>query len=249
MITFLSVHKSYHKVPAIRDLSLTVEAGETVVFIGPSGGGKTTALKMVKGLVQPSSGRITVQGKPVSEWDIKALRQSIGYVIQQVGLFPHWTVARNIAILPQLAGWSRAERDRRVDELLELVDLEPASFRDRYPHELSGEQAQRIGVARALALRPAILLMDEPFGALDPLIRAQLQAELLRILAQVQTTTLLVTHDLPEAFRMGDRIAVLVNGRVEQIDTPENLLRHPTSPFLKQLMEAELIRPESGSGS
>ncbi|MCH7521952.1 MAG: ATP-binding cassette domain-containing protein, partial [Candidatus Marinimicrobia bacterium] len=232
-----------------RDMGRTVEAGETVVFIGPSGGGKTTALKMVNGLVQPSSGRITVQGKPVSEWDIKALRQSIGYVIQQVGLFPHWTVARNIAILPQLAGWSRAERDRRVDELLELVDLEPASFRDRYPHELSGGQAQRIGVARALALRPAILLMDEPFGALDPLIRAQLQAELLRILAQVQTTTLLVTHDLPEAFRMGDRIAVLVNGRVEQIDTPENLLRHPTSPFLKQLMEAELIRPEGGNGT
>ena len=249
MITFLSVHKSYHDVPAIRDLSLTVEAGETVVFIRPSGGGKTTALKMVNGLVQPSSGMITVQGKPVSAWDIKALRQSIGYVIQQVGLFPHWTVARNIAILPQLAGWSRAERDRRVDELLELVDLEPASFRDRYPHELSGGQAQRIGVARALALRPAILLMDEPFGALDPLIRAQLQAELLRILAQVQTTTLLVTHDLPEAFRMGDRIAVLVNGRVEQIDTPENLLRHPTSPFLKQLMEAELIRPEGGNGT
>lgn len=138
MITFSSVHKNYHNVPAVRDLSLTVEAGETVVFIGPSGGGKTTALKMVNGLVQPTSGRVTVQGRPVSEWDMKALRQNIGYVIQQVGLFPHWTVARNVGILPQLAGWSRAERDHRVDELLELVDLEPASFRDRYPHELSG---------------------------------------------------------------------------------------------------------------
>ena len=246
MITFSSVSKAYNGTLVVHDLDLEVEPGQITVLIGPSGGGKTTILKMVNGLVQPNSGTVLVGGKSVLEWDLRALRRSIGYVIQEVGLFPHWTVARNIALLPRLDGWGQTDIAHRVDELLDLVALDPAVFRQRYPHELSGGQAQRVGVARALALRPGILLMDEPFGALDPLIRAQLQSELLRILDEVQTTTLLVTHDLAEAFRLGGRIAILVGGRLEQVDTPDHILQHPDSPFIRQLMDAELIRPRGG---
>ncbi len=241
MIEFQTVTKTYRGLPALNELTFKVEAGETVVLIGPSGGGKTTALKLVNGLVAPSAGQVKVDGRPVEAWDQLALRRSIGYVIQEVGLFPHWTVAANVGLLPRLMGWNTNEIDRRVDELLELVALDPGEFRPRYPRELSGGQAQRVGVARALALKPAVLLMDEPFGALDPLLRVQLQAELLRILAEVHTTTLLVTHDLPEAFRLAGRIGVLVAGRLEQVDTPAGLRRNPQSEFIRRLLAAELL--------
>ena len=245
MIEFQTASKTYGQTEVLQGLTLAVEAGETVVLIGPSGGGKTTALKLVNGLVQPTSGAVLVDGRPVASWDLLTLRRSIGYVIQEVGLFPHWTVAANVGLLPRLLGWGAGEIDRRVNELLELVALDPGEFRQRYPRELSGGQTQRVGVARALALKPGILLMDEPFGALDPLLRAQLQQELLRILAEVHTTTLLVTHDLPEAFRMADRIAVLVDGQLQQVDTPAELRRAPKSEFIRRLMAAELM--EGGS--
>ncbi len=245
MIEFQTASKTYGQTEMLHGLTLAVEAGETVVLIGPSGGGKTTALKLVNGLVQPTSGTVLVDGRSVDSWDLLALRRSIGYVIQEVGLFPHWTVAANVGLLPRLLGWGAGEIDRRVNELLELVALDPGEFRQRYPRELSGGQTQRVGVARALALKPGILLMDEPFGALDPLLRAQLQQELLRILAEVHTTTLLVTHDLPEAFRMADRIGVLVDGQLQQVDTPAELRRAPQSEFIRRLMTAELM--EGGS--
>ena len=245
MIEFQTASKTYGQTEVLQGLTLAVEAGETVVLIGPSGGGKTTALKLVNGLVQPTSGTVLVDGRSVASWDLLALRRSIGYVIQEVGLFPHWTVAANVGLLPRLLGWGAGEIDRRVNELLELVALDPGEYRQRYPRELSGGQTQRVGVARALALKPGILLMDEPFGALDPLLRAQLQQELLRILAEVHTTTLLVTHDLPEAFRMADRIAVLVDGQLQQVDTPAELRRAPKSEFIRRLMAAELM--EGGS--
>ena len=245
MIEFQTASKTYGQTEVLQGLTLAVEAGETVVLIGPSGGGKTTALKLVNGLVQPTGGTVLVDGRSVAAWDLLALRRSIGYVIQEVGLFPHWTVAANVGLLPRLMGWGAGEIDRRVNELLELVALDPGEYRQRYPRELSGGQTQRVGVARALALKPGILLMDEPFGALDPLLRAQLQQELLRILAEVHTTTLLVTHDLPEAFRMADRIAVLVDGQLQQVDTPAELRRAPKSEFIRRLMAAELM--EGGS--
>ncbi|MCH8837238.1 MAG: ABC transporter ATP-binding protein [Candidatus Marinimicrobia bacterium] len=245
MIEFQTASKTYGQTEVLQGLTLAVEAGETVVLIGPSGGGKTTALKLVNGLVQPTSGTVLVDGRSVATWDLLALRRSIGYVIQEVGLFPHWTVAANVGLLPRLMGWGAGEIDRRVNELLELVALDPGEYRQRFPRELSGGQTQRVGVARALALKPGILLMDEPFGALDPLLRAQLQQELLRILAEVHTTTLLVTHDLPEAFRMADRIAVLVDGQLQQVDTPAELRRAPKSEFIRRLMAAELM--EGGS--
>lgn len=249
MIQFSAVSMSYGGAPIIRDLNLEVAAGETVVLIGPSGGGKTTALKMVNGLVMPTAGRVEVNGRPVERWDLRALRRISGYVIQEVGLFPHWTVARNVGILPRLSGWDGGKIARRVDELLALVELNPAEYGPRYPHELSGGEAQRVGVARALALKPAILLMDEPFGALDPLTRAQLQEELLRILGELNVATLLVTHDLAEAFRLADRVAVLVEGRLEQVDTPQRMLAQPESAFIRRLLAAELIGAKPrGSG-
>lgn len=241
MISFDDVSKHYNGVPALRNFSLDINEGETVGLIGPSGGGKTTALKLVNGLVAPDKGSISIDGRPIEDWDMKALRQSIGYVIQEVGLFPHWTVRRNIGVSLTLAGWDEARIRKRVDELLDLVHLDPSIYSGRYPHELSGGQAQRIGVARALALKPKILLMDEPFGALDPLIRSNLQQELLAILASVNTTTLLVTHDLAEAFRLVDRAAVVYNGTVEQVASPQTLYRHPQSEYLKQLIAAEII--------
>lgn len=242
MVVLSNVSKTFNGITALDDLSLKVDKGEFLTLIGPSGGGKTTALKMVNGLVSPSSGEVLVDGKAVPEWDPIALRRTIGYAIQQVGLFPHWTIARNVGVLPELEGWPRKDIDERIDELLTLVALDPGLMRSRYPRELSGGQAQRVGVARALALKPAVLLLDEPFGALDPLSRARLQDEFLRILKDVETTTLFVTHDLTEAFRLGHRIAVLADGRLEQIGSPQDLVNDPTSPFLKQLMEAELLQ-------
>jgi osmoprotectant transport system ATP-binding protein len=219
--------------PALDSLSLEIPAGETCVLVGPSGGGKTTALKMVNRLVEPTSGRVLIDGRDVASTDPVDLRRGIGYVIQQVGLFPHLDVAANVATVPRLLGWDRRRTDARVDELLSLVGLDPATFRRRRPDELSGGQRQRVGVARALAADPPVLLMDEPFGAVDPVTRAHLQAEFLRLQRTLRRTVVLVTHDIDEALRLGDRLAVLATGgRLEQYGTPAEVLSRPATPFV-----------------
>jgi osmoprotectant transport system ATP-binding protein len=219
--------------PALDRLTLEVPAGETCVLVGPSGGGKTTALKMVNRLVEPTSGRVFIDGRDVADSDPVSLRRGIGYVIQQVGLFPHLDVAANVATVPRLLGWDRRRTDARVDELLELVGLEPATYRHRRPDELSGGQRQRVGVARALAADPPVLLMDEPFGAVDPVTRNRLQDEFLRLQHRLRRTVVLVTHDIDEALRLGDRLAVLATGgRLEQYGTPADVLARPATPFV-----------------
>ncbi|MEU5548267.1 MULTISPECIES: ABC transporter ATP-binding protein [unclassified Micromonospora] len=225
---------------AVRDLSLHIDAGELVVLIGPSGCGKSTVLRMVNRLIEPTAGRIVLGESDVTRVDPVKLRRQIGYVIQNVGLFPHQTVAANVATVPRLLGWPRDRARRRVDELLELVGLDPAQFGRRYPHELSGGQRQRVGVARALAADPVVLLMDEPFSAVDPIVRTRLQEEFLRLQAEVRKTIVLVTHDLDEAVRLGDRIAVLSEGgHLEQYDTPAALLGSPATPFVREFVGAD----------
>ena len=218
---------------AVQELSLDVMRGELAVLVGPSGCGKTTTMRMINRLVEPTSGRVLVDGRDVTTVDAVELRRSIGYVIQQVGLFPHQTVRRNVATVPSLAGWDRARIRARVDELLDLVGLDPATFGDRYPQQLSGGQRQRVGVARALAADPPVLLMDEPFGAVDPIERDRLQEEMLRLLASVRTTVVFVTHDIDEAVRLGDRIAVMrQGGHLEQYAAPVEILARPASAFV-----------------
>ncbi|HEX7128153.1 MAG TPA: ATP-binding cassette domain-containing protein, partial [Thermodesulfobacteriota bacterium] len=212
--------------------SLEVAAGEICVLIGPSGSGKTTTMRMINRLELPTAGRITVGGRDIAALDDVELRRGIGYVIQQVGLFPHMTVADNVAIVPRLLEWPADRRRRRAEELLELVGLEPARFADRYPRQLSGGQQQRVGVARALAADPPIVLMDEPFGAVDPITRKQLQWELRRIQAEVHKTIVFVTHDIGEAFLLGDRIVLMADGRIVQHGAPHDLLRRPEDPFV-----------------
>jgi osmoprotectant transport system ATP-binding protein len=198
----------------LSNLNLRVEAGETLVLLGRSGCGKTTTLKMINRLLDPSEGEVLVEGKPVRQWDPIRLRRRIGYVIQEVGLLPHFSIERNIALLPQLEGWPLEQRRRRVEELLEMVALDPAKFRYRYPRELSGGQRQRVGVARALAADPPILLMDEPFGALDPLTRAEIQREFLALQERLRKTIVFVTHDIREALVVGTRIVLLEAGKL-----------------------------------
>jgi osmoprotectant transport system ATP-binding protein len=224
--------------PAVRDLSIDVPRGEIAVLVGPSGCGKTTTLKLINRLIEPTAGRIVLNGEDVTHGNPDALRRRIGYVIQQIGLFPHMTIAENIATVPQMLGWK--EIDSRVDELLDLVGMEPKTYRDRYPRELSGGQSQRIGVARALAADPPVLLMDEPFGAIDPITRERLQDEFLRLQGEVQKTIVFVTHDIDEAVKMGDRIALLrVGGVLAQYDTPERLLINPADEFVAQFVGAD----------
>jgi len=225
--------------PALDHLSLEVPAGETCVLVGPSGGGKTTALKMVNRLVEPTSGRVLIDGGDVAAADPVTLRRGIGYVIQQVGLFPHLDVAANVATVPRLLGWERRRIDLRVDELLDLVGLDPETYRHRPPDELSGGQRQRVGVARALAADPPVLLMDEPFGAVDPVTRARLQDEFLALQRRLRRTVVLVTHDIDEALRLGDRLAVLATGgRLEQYGTPAEVLARPATPFVADFVGA-----------
>jgi osmoprotectant transport system ATP-binding protein len=225
---------------AVQGLSLEVAQGEIAVLVGPSGCGKTTTMRMINRLVEPSSGTIVLDGKDVSTVDPVELRRHIGYVIQQIGLFPHQTVAGNIATVPQLLHWDKNKTKARVGELLELVGLDPAVHGKRYPHQLSGGQRQRVGVARALAADPPVLLMDEPFGAVDPVARDRLQAEFLRLQEQVRKTIVFVTHDIDEAIRLGDRIAVMSEGgHLEQYADPSTLFSNPATPFVADFVGAE----------
>src|SRR6266536_1785145 len=225
---------------AVRELSLRVPGGEVCVLVGPSGCGKTTTLKMVNRLVEPSSGRVLLDGEDIGRRDPVQLRRRIGYVIQQTGLFPHLTVGANVATVPRLLGWDAHRIRERVDELIELVGLDPDEYRDRYPAQLSGGERQRIGVARAIATDPPVLLMDEPFGAVDPITRGRLQNEFLRLHQQLGTTILFVTHDIDEAIKMGDRIAVFKpGGRLAQYDTPMAVLEQPADDYVARFVGAD----------
>jgi osmoprotectant transport system ATP-binding protein len=223
---------------AVDDVSLNVPPGQLVVLLGPSGSGKSTLVRTINRLAPVTAGTVYLGERNVLDEDIVQLRRGIGYVIQAVGLFPHLTVAQNIAVVPQLLGWDRPRTQRRVDELLELVRLEPGRYRDRLPRQLSGGEAQRVGVARALAAQPPVLLMDEPFGAVDPVVRLALGQELLQIHQALRTTIFFVTHDVDEALRIADRIVVLREGRVEQDDTPLRTLAHPATPYVAGLLDA-----------
>jgi osmoprotectant transport system ATP-binding protein len=240
---------------ALDDLDLTIDAGELAVLVGPSGCGKTTTLRLINRLIDPTKGQVFVHGDDVATKDPVELRRQIGYVIQQVGLFPHLTIGSNVATVPRLLGWDKARVRSRVDDLLQLVGLDPAAYRDRYPHQLSGGQQQRVGVARALGADPPVLLMDEPFGALDPVTRVRLQDELLSIQADVRKTIVFVTHDIDEAVKLGDRIAIFGDDhRLQQYATPAELLANPASDFVVSFVGAERglkllavtpIRPEA----
>ncbi len=240
-IRFERVTKTYPNTaaPAVHAVTLDVPAGELLVLLGGSGSGKTTLLKMVNRLIEPTSGEIWLGDQPLTRLNLIEVRRQMGYVIQQVGLLPHLTVAQNVAVVPELLGWPRPKIAARVDELLTLMGLPAATFAQRRPAQLSGGQQQRVGLARALAAYPRVLLMDEPFGALDALTRTSLQSELARLHQHLGTTTLFVTHDVEEAFRLADRIAILREGVLEQVDTPLNLLRRPANAFVSQLLGAD----------
>src|SRR5919204_407375 len=224
---------------AVNDLSLDVPPGETVVLVGPSGCGKTTTMRMINRLIEPTSGEILVDGRDVMRQDPVELRRGMGYVIQSIGLLPHRTVAQNIATVPRLIGWEGERIDKRIDELMEIFGLDP-DLKPRYPAELSGGQRQRVGVARALAVDPPIMLMDEPFGAVDPIVRGRLQDEFLRLQQEVRKTIVFVTHDIDEAIKMGDRIAVFrQGGYLEQYAPPDELLAAPASDFVADFLGGE----------
>lgn len=223
---------------AVDGVSFELHGGELVVLLGPSGCGKSTLLRTVNRLVPLEEGRVVVDGRDVTELDPVELRRSIGYVIQAVGLFAHMSVAQNVSVVPSLQGWEGPEIVRRVDELLALVGLDPAAYRNRRPSQLSGGEAQRVGVARAIAARPRALLMDEPFGAVDVLARTSLQRELVRIVRDLETTTLFVTHDVDEAFRLADRIVVMRGGRIEQAAAPLELFDRPATQYVRDLVHA-----------
>jgi osmoprotectant transport system ATP-binding protein len=239
MITLENISKSYphSAAPAVANVDLVVEPNSILVLLGESGSGKTTTLKLINRLIEPTSGRITIDGEDARAIDPIVLRRRIGYAFQGIGLFPHMTVGENIAVVPRLLRWSQRDIDARVNELLELVGLPPDEYRDRSPRALSGGQRQRIGVARALAARTKVLLMDEPFGALDPITRDELQAELKRLQQSLGLTVVLVTHDITEALLLADRIAVMKDGQVLGHDTPAALLAAPPHEYVRRLMD------------
>ncbi|MEU1703840.1 betaine/proline/choline family ABC transporter ATP-binding protein [Streptomyces sp. NPDC005706] len=225
--------------PAVDNVSMEIRAGETVIFVGPSGCGKSTTLKMINRLIEPTGGRIRIDGEDVTRIDPVRLRRKVGYAIQSSGLFPHMTVAQNIALVPKMVGWPKGRVRERVEEMLDLVGLDPGEFRDRYPRQLSGGQQQRVGVARALAADPPVLLMDEPFGAVDPITRDHLQDELIRLQRELHKTIVFVTHDFDEAIKLGDRIAVLrEHSHIAQFDTPEAILTNPADDFVSGFVGA-----------
>ncbi|MBV9385785.1 MAG: ABC transporter ATP-binding protein [Chroococcidiopsidaceae cyanobacterium CP_BM_ER_R8_30] len=227
--------------PAVNDCTLEVESGKLVVILGPSGCGKTTLLKMVNRLHEPTAGKITFDGTDIRQIELTKLRQQIGYVIQQSGLFPHMNVAQNIAVVPKLLGWQSAKIQSRVDELLYLIGLPPNEYRDRFPAQLSGGQQQRVGLARALAADPSVMLMDEPFGAIDAITRTTLQDEILRLQRQLKKTILFVSHDVEEALRLADLILIMDRGQVVQYDTPFHILTRPANAFVHDLVGADDI--------
>ncbi|MBX4939953.1 ABC transporter ATP-binding protein [Rhizobium binae] len=235
MIEIRNVTKRYGAATVVDNVSMEVEKGSITVIVGTSGSGKSTLMRMINRLVPITEGKIFVGGRNVMDVEVTELRRRIGYAIQGHGLFPHRTVAQNIATVPQLREWDSARIAARVEELLGLFNLDPATFADKYPHQLSGGQQQRVGVARALAAEPELLLMDEPFGALDPVIRGKAQDDLLAIQKQFGTTIILVTHDMDEAFHLGNQIAVMSQGRLLQCSTPEKILTEPADPFVQQL--------------
>ena len=236
MIELREVHKTFGAAPALQDVSLTIAQGEFTALIGPSGSGKSTLLRLINRLVEPDRGQILLHGQDIRLTPADALRRRMGYVIQAGGLFPHWTVARNIGTVPTLLGWPGARTAARVDELLALLGLDAATYRGRYPHQLSGGQQQRVGVARALAADPDMLLMDEPFGALDPVSRAALQQEMARIHQASGKTIVLVTHDIDEALRLASRVVLLDGGRIQQAAAPADLLAQPATPWVAQFL-------------
>lgn len=236
MIDFRDVSKRYPAGWAVRGANFRVKEGELFVLLGESGSGKTTLLKMVNRLIEPSEGSVLVGGKDAGALDVVTLRRSIGYVIQQVGLLPHWSVGDNIGLVPRLLGWPRADVDARVAELLKMIGMEGARYRDAMPDQLSGGQRQRVGLARALAARPRVLLMDEPLGAVDPLLRKGLQQEIARIHRELGLTTMMVTHDMVEGLLLADRAAIMRRGEVLQIGTPAELLRVPAHEYVADLM-------------
>ena len=237
MLKFENVSKVYDDgFQAVKSLSFDIQQGEFLVLIGPSGSGKSTTMKMINKMEPHTSGTISINGKDINSYNPSELRKNIGYVIQQIGLFPHYTIEKNIAIVPQMKGWNEKEIKARVNELLELVGLDPEVYAERYPKELSGGQQQRIGIARALAANPDIILMDEPFSALDPLTREQLQAEVSALHKKLNKTFVFVTHDMDEALKMGDRIAIMKDGKLLQLDTPEKLLHEPAHGFVEEFI-------------
>jgi osmoprotectant transport system ATP-binding protein len=235
-VEFVDVSKTYGSRYAVKDLNLVIESGQLVTLIGPSGCGKTTTLKMINRLIEPSRGQVLVAGQDISRLNPVELRRNIGYVIQQIGLFPHMTIEENISLVPRLKGKSQDQLRRRTEELLDLIGLDPSVYRHRYPRELSGGQQQRIGVARALAADPKLILMDEPFSALDPISREQLQDELLKLQDAVHKTIVFVTHDMDEALKIADQIVLMKDGRPVQVASPEQLLRHPKDDFVREFV-------------
>ena len=242
MIEFKNVVKRYGDKVAVDDISFNIGEGEFFVLIGPSGCGKTTTLKMINRLISLSEGYIYFKDKPISDYQIYEMRWDIGYVLQQIALFPHMTIKENIAQVPQMKKWQDGDIDQRIDELMDMVGLEPEIYKDRKPDELSGGQQQRVGVIRALAADPPVILMDEPYSALDPISREKLQDDLIELQQKIKKTIIFVTHDIQEAMKMGDRICLLNEGRIEQIDTPEGFVTNPKNDFVKQFMGDKLKR-------
>jgi osmoprotectant transport system ATP-binding protein len=236
MIEVEQVSRQFGPLLAVDNVSLTIERGTITVLVGTSGSGKSTLLRIINRLIEPTRGTIRINGRDTASLSGEELRRGIGYAIQGHGLFPHWTVARNIGTVPQLIGWDQARIDKRVTELLELFDLDPKVYAQKFPHQLSGGQQQRVGVARALAAEPAVLLMDEPFGALDPIIRAKAQEDLLALQRRLGITVVLVTHDMEEAMLLGDRIAVMDGGKLLQYAKPAEILAHPAPGFVERLV-------------
>ena len=238
MILFENVSKEYEKgKPVVSNINLEIKDGEFFVFIGPSGSGKTTTLKMINRLISLTSGFIRIDGKPISDYNLQELRWNIGYVLQQIALFPNMTVEENITIVPEMKKWSKEDMKNRVTELLESVGLEPEAYRNRKTSELSGGEQQRIGVIRALAANPDIILMDEPFSALDPISKRNLQRDVAKLQKKLNKTVVFVTHDMQEALALGDRICLMNNGKIEQIGTPDDIRKHPKNDFVRKFLQ------------